>query len=308
MTPSIGVVIATPGRRTLLRTINSILFQGLVPGDDVLIVGDGYHKATDDLVKAVGAPFRYVATEQTRDWGHSQVNYGLQHVGGDWVTVNDDDDIFMPRAFDEMRTLVIDDPTPRVILGRVLTPYLGLLWKEPQSEPLDGHCIVVPNDKKKLGYFGLEYAGDQKWITSNIAAYDRFTWADRVWAFTRPTWDLWPGMPSNVNGVITWSFHRSVGDMPDMNAVAHLKMWAAGGRWEGTVAQHEQLEAAEAAEIAQFAAWAGQGHDVWLSVDTEHVQAGISVGYIQHAILTDYLVELVSEWPPIGCIPKRDTP
>ena len=103
---TLGIVISTPGRRTLSRTLASILYQK-AGVEDVLVVGDGFDLATRDLVEFYAdepfrLPCRYVATAKTRDWGHSQVNYGLQHVRGDYVTNQDDDDIYLPRAIEEV--------------------------------------------------------------------------------------------------------------------------------------------------------------------------------------------------------------
>lgn len=300
--PSIGVVIATPGRRTLLRTINSIQFQGLESGDDVLIMGDGYHKPTAELVEAVGPPFRYIATEKTRDWGHSQQNYGLQHIGGDWLVLQDDDDIFLPRAFDEIRAIVEKLDSPRPIIGRVKTPYLGILWTAPRVEPLDGHCLVFPNDKKKMGYFGSEYEGDQKFLATSLENYETYTWADRVWALTRPHWKLWPHLVSNTPEECIWTFQRDNDGTPKPGAPSAYLMLERkeNDNWHARMLEGEQLTEDELGEIAEFAAWAGQGSDVWFEVNPKHPVLPTVLhnrGYLLHQSRPDYM-DYTFTWPP----------
>lgn len=312
--PSIGVVIATPGRRSILRTINSLLYQGLEPGDDVLVVGDGYHEPTDRLVTSFGAPFRYVATKRTRDWGHSQVNYGLKRVGGDWVIIQDDDDVFLPRAFDEIRTIVAHLDEPKPLIGRVMTPYLGILWREPMSEPLDGHCIVVPNDKEKLGYMGLEYAGDQVWIASNLRAYETYTWADRIWTLTRPTAKLWPRLMRSGPNSAMWLFRRDDGGIWG-EAIINLAMsrGADDDHWSARMSfAQESVTEAELREVAEFAAWAGQGSDVWLTARDRQIEIDAlhNTGYQLHRFIPREgarEAEFIFEWPPHSFKPPEET-
>jgi len=305
---TLGVVIATPGRASLLRTINSIQNQGLIPGDDILIVGDGYHKQTAELVELIGPPFRYVATTKTRDWGHSQINYGLKHVKGDWLVLQDDDDIFLPRAFDEIRRIVGELRQPEVIIGRVMSPYLGLLWRAPGAEPLDGHCLVVPNNKEKLGYVGSEYAGDQVWLKTNIEAYENYTWADRCWTLTRPEWKLWPSLARTTEVGSIWSFSRSYGSM----GVGLLSFtWDAERKkyWANFAPDpDEKITAAEYNEIGQFAAWAGQGNDVWFTADPDNeemIEGLLSFNYEWHQKQGDY-GDLVHEWPARRFVPPEE--
>jgi len=298
--PTLGVVIPTPGRRSLLRTLNSIKAQGLEPGDDILIVGDGFHKPTAAIVEMMGAPFRYVATAQTRDWGHSQNNWGIQNVKGDWVIMQDDDDIFLPRAFDTMRE-VIARGGPRVIIGRVMTPYRGILWSAPQVEPLDGHCPLVPNDKKKLGHYGLEYAGDQVWIRTNLEAYDSYSWADRVWTLTRPVWQLWCFRVSES----LWHFHRSSGIIWETSPTFWLHLEQAEGHMRanyGVIPPEVAPTMSEACELSEFAAYAGQGSDVWFECDDTFqgeslAQGLIATGFELHQN-TPTFKDYTHAWPP----------
>ena len=189
--PTIGVYIPTQGRESLLRTLQSITQQRLIPGDEVLVMGDGPVPAAKALCESLGPPFRYLETEQTNDWGHSQNNIAVN--GGmkpDLLLAQDDDDIYLPRAFESIRQLAADFPNRLLgahVLGRVgLTPSNGTIgnW--------DGHCLIVPNDYTRTGYWAPEYEGDQFfcWSTSKLwegaAAF-----GTPIISAIRPKWRLW---------------------------------------------------------------------------------------------------------------------
>lgn len=302
--PTLGIVIATPGRNSIFRTINSIQYQGLEPGDDVLIVGDGFHQPTQDLVRLLGPPFRYVATTKTRDWGHSQVNYGLKHVKGDWLLLQDDDDVFAPRAFDEARQIISKLESPRPVMGRVMTPYLGILWREPNTDPVDGHCLLVPNDKRKLGYVGLDYAGDQKWIITNLKNYPTASWADRIWSLTRPKWTLWPKLyKEHAADQVWWTFHRDQWDAPQV-VLLKMNRWL-DQYWSAKILlQGENLTLDEVEEVVQFAAWAAQGLDVY--VDNEHNSELISKAAARSGF-KPHQEGFTKAWPPHSFEPVEET-
>lgn len=332
---TIGVVIATPGRKSILRTLQSISYQGLIPGDDILIVGDGHHEPTAKLIEAMGPPFRYMATKQTRTWGHDQINYGLKRVGGDVLVLQDDDDIFAPRAFDEVRKLAARFPNAP-ILGRVKTPFLGILWSTPDTQTqLDGHCIVVPNNKEKMGFFTREYEGDQAWIKTSLEPYESVYWADRVWTITRSQWKLYPhkltpamhdkynvhyenffrefrerldpvgGEGRQWQGENDWTWFFFDGKLP----VAAIKMFQV----EETVrASISFVPGAEQflPELAEFAAWAGQGLAVWMHQkddDYEVLAALQKTGYGLHSVV-DKKVEYIHDWPPKFFAQKPEAP
>ncbi len=338
--PTIGVVIATPGRASIFRTLQSITYQGLIPGDDIIVVGDGLHEPTKKLVEAFGAPFRYVATRQTRTWGHDQVNYGLKMVGGDVVVLQDDDDIFAPRAFEEIRNLVSKVPKAP-ILGRVRSPYLGLLWQEAGPKAvLDGHCLVVPNDKEKLGYYTREYAGDQAYIKTCLEPYEEVYWADRVWTITRPTWKLYPrairsGAQAQADGTAeplwrwmqllmpsiearlftgdddwTWYFYeagwdsRKYGPPPITGAV---KMYRDGERMMATFVTRPGASE-HTRELLEFILWASQGLATWVYVDPSDEDTLTilkDLRYESHMVLNN-VAEWTHDWPPTYFIEKKE--
>lgn len=333
--PTIGVVIATPGRASIYRTLRSIQYQGLLSGDDVLVVGDGFHQATKDLVEAFGPPFRYVATRATRDWGHSQLNWGLKRVGGDVVIYQDDDDEFAPRAFEEIRRLMAEHPD-RPMIGRVKTPNLGLLWSEPGMKTmLDGHCLVAPNDKTKLGYVAAAYHGDQGYISTTLEHYEGINWVDRVWTVTRTGWKLFPKreQPSPTTNVYAYNFYSEfVERMPacerrvlngeddwtwffysqergPQHPIAALRMFEEESRTWATMSFVPGDEVKEVVEeVIEFASWAAQGRELWfatLADDDEIIDMLHIKGYQDHMVGKknhDYTMAWPPNWFPHGTI------
>lgn len=303
---TLGIFISTPGRRSLVRTLHSIAYQK-APVEDVLVVGDGYHEQTSQLCDTAkdtfDLPIRYVATEKTRDWGHSQQNYALQHVRGDYVIYQDDDDIFLPRALTEAAELAEAEKEPRPIIGRIKTPNFGLLWQSssPMDAVLDGHCLLVPNDKKRLGWFTTEYNGDQAYIHTTLRNYRSHAWADRVWTLTRPHWKLWPDWSSQ--GKVTWvcDLHRDDGGVPGiLLATLLLERDGDADQYVMTINSYRECSLDEYQEIAEFAVYAGQSKDVRIKIkigQTVLREALLSRNYKEHWH-TDTEFELYHDWPP----------
>lgn len=341
MKPTIGVYIATAGRDSIYRTCQSILAQGLLPGDDVLVVGDGFHEPTAKLIKTLGKPFRYHPILPTRDWGHTQMNYGLANVGGDVLVAQDDDDIFAPRAFDEIRAAALRYPdTP--ILARVKTPNLGVLWSTPDHRTLlDGHCLILPNKKNMLGRWGLHYAGDQDYMQSSITKYEGVTWLDRVVSLTRPDWKLlaWPAKLTHeletmgdIRNECASFMTRHTAQISDSEQAAFIhewdesKQWAwlwyktsdpsaigfsymyedeDGKRWATFGLRESARGQGYGRELVEHACWAAQG-ELWIEVRNDNVRARKlydRLGFAPHAE-KEHVTTMWQAWPPSFAGPK----
>lgn len=294
---SIGIVISTPGRRSLARTLQSIFYQR-EPVEDVLVVGDGFHAPTKELVEffaELGLPARYQATRKTRDWGHSQVNYGLEHVRGDYVTYQDDDDIYLPRALEEMARLTASLDTPRPLLGRVKSPHLGLLWQMPgENAVLDGHCLVAPNDKKRLGWMDSGYNGDQCLLNTTLRNYPEWAWTDRIWTLTRPHWTIMPWEQEHQNDRWRWTFHRE----GDVRAVATLEMTKVpdvDAMTARILQRSADITGRELEALAEFAVFAAQGNDTRFAFDARDILASVLplCNFKEH-----HSTEYDHSWPP----------
>jgi len=180
--PTITVIIPTAGRESLAACLQTIAQQTLIYGDEVLIVGDGAQKEVEAQVDALGEPFRYIEGKHTNDWGHTQINQGLELAQGDWVMYTDDDDGFLPRAIEAVRArLSLGNLAPH--LFRFYTNDKHLVWRLGDdgniSEVLiGGHNLVTP---RQVGYMGVgnwtsRYRGDFDWVRAVLDAYPRREW------------------------------------------------------------------------------------------------------------------------------------
>jgi glycosyltransferase involved in cell wall biosynthesis len=239
---------------------------------------------------------RYVATTKTRDWGHSQVNYGLQHVKGDYVTYQDDDDIYLPRALDEMGTLMDAMPVKQPLVGRVKTPAMGLLWQKPGTEAcLDGHCVVLPNDKKKLGWMTKHHHGDQGFLNTSLCHYEDVSWVDRVWTLTRPHWKLTVWNQAHNANWWHWSFYREGVVMPVASLV--LTKDPDSDRMIASITRNDDVTRDELVEICEFAVYACQGNDCWLRFDK--ADDVLLIGALREAKFDEHTqTEYTHDWPP----------
>lgn len=152
------------------------------------MVGDGDVPFAQALCEELGPPFRYASTARTGDYGHSQCNWAL-HDGGmtaDVLVGQDDDDIFLPRAFEVIRGRV---PEPPHLIAMQAYTSSGLT---PHNGNWDGHCVVVPNIKGKIGRYGRGHSGDQDFVSSTSGLWggnpNPFP---EIISMVRPKWRLW---------------------------------------------------------------------------------------------------------------------
>lgn len=192
---SISFIVPTHREdRPLKRCLDSIVPQ-LQPGDEVIVVGD----ITDGPlpgVEALCSAYRQVrylehaGTEHT--YGHEQLNYAIPHARGDYIHINDDDDVWSPQAAFMIRKAASVWPGKPLLFR--FRSYIGLtFWERPgyfERDHIGGHCLVAPNIKGKLGVWGPAYNGDFDWVESTLAFYGGPTsaiWLDDLIAIARPT-------------------------------------------------------------------------------------------------------------------------
>jgi RimJ/RimL family protein N-acetyltransferase len=218
---SIGVVISTQGRESIVDTLMSIKSQGLIIQDRIVVVGDGIPEPRAgqicSIVRGMGPQFEFFnrPKEPSAKWGHGQVNWGLDklHKTVDRLCVQDDDDIFAPRIFDIIREESQKAPDD-LFMTRVLNHAWGLLWREPAfGVPLfndlngaklaeqgitaqDGHSPILPGRCDRLPKFGDEYIGDQIYMLQCSLLFPKIQWLNIISTITRPKtlmgWKLMP--------------------------------------------------------------------------------------------------------------------
>ena len=70
--PRLSIIIPTIGRATLARTLATIAAQELLPGDEVLVIGDGPQPEAERMFQAAGLPGRYLDGPERHNWGGAQ--------------------------------------------------------------------------------------------------------------------------------------------------------------------------------------------------------------------------------------------
>ena len=131
MTPrtvSFSVIVPTIGRRSLIRTLASIVEQ-LEPGDELL-----------------------VAWNRDGDFGNGARQSLLDRARGTHVVFMDDDDQYARGAFATMRRFALDHPD-RIGIFRHRYRDGRLLWAEPVVRRANVSTVMycVPNVSGKLG-------------------------------------------------------------------------------------------------------------------------------------------------------------
>lgn len=195
--PTISIILPTQGRPTLERTLDSVRDQ-LLPGDEVLIVVDTHEMPWADWwtialrVQAYGPQFVALTCDaHRRSHGHDQINYGMALATGDYLSFQDDDDVYTPGALAAMREAATEHPG-RPLLFRFRSQLGGLVfWRFAglvAEATIGGHCLVVPNDPARLGKWGDHYEGDFSMIVETLALWEpvKPVWVDHIISVARP--------------------------------------------------------------------------------------------------------------------------
>lgn len=205
--PSITAIIPTVAtditRLTLLRRSMESALHQMQPGDELLIAADttdGPLDAVRDLCLHLmaeapeGVSVRYVPHAGAQhSYGHDQINAAMAVATGDYLTFNDDDDIYCAGAFDAIREAAGKLPAPAPLLFRFRSYHGPVFWVMPGllgQGLIGGHCAVVPNLPSLLGQWGAHYEGDWTFIEDTLALWAKVgvspVWVDRLIAIARP--------------------------------------------------------------------------------------------------------------------------
>ena len=92
---AITVLCASIGRSTLAYTVRSFLHQA-GSGDQMVILGDGWdgYRAEDGRVS-----FRPCPKAPKGQYGHPHIEHALTAITTEYVTLIDDDDVWLPKVF-----------------------------------------------------------------------------------------------------------------------------------------------------------------------------------------------------------------
>lgn len=182
MSVRFSIIVATTGRPTLVRALQSLADQPLADGDEVLVVGAGA-----DAARRFG--YRHVPCASGGDWGGTERRKGIALATGTHLAFLDDDDVYLPGAFARMRAAVIAAPS-RPVMFRMINVDGSTLWRE-RRVAYGNHGtpqFVTPNVAGKVGLWGTDYAGDTAFVVDTLRRYepDALVWDETVTYQCRP--------------------------------------------------------------------------------------------------------------------------
>lgn len=173
---TVSFIIATKGRDTLQRTLDSI---ELFSGDEILVVGE-------QGVQTAFAPApqtRFLECPRGYDWGHSERNFAMPQARGNFLSFMDDDDVYIAGHREAMQRAMTSHPDLPTIFRMRLNHMAGtLLWSEPEIRGgnVGTPMFFVPNDLAKLGSWPPVYGGDCTFIQECKWTPDEYFWATDV--------------------------------------------------------------------------------------------------------------------------------
>lgn len=203
LTAIIPTVATDLDRLALLRrSVCSALHQ-CRDGDEIIVAGDITSDPLDharEMCQRLGADapggvaVRFVPFAGARhDYGHSQINHALGVARGEWLTFQDDDDVYCAGAFDALREEIARLPRPAPLLFRFRSHFGMTFWHTAgrvAQGHIGGHCLVTPNLPSLLGRWGERYEGDYDFIRETLDRWARVgvepVWVDRLIAIARP--------------------------------------------------------------------------------------------------------------------------
>jgi glycosyltransferase involved in cell wall biosynthesis len=159
----LSIIVASSGRPTLSRTVESIVTQ-MQPGDELL-----------------------VDVNNDAPWGHAARNRLMPRATGDFLLFLDDDDAYLPYAFDAVRSAIGQNPG-RIHMFRMRYPDERELWSTQKIEcgNVSTQMVVVPNKTNLLGQWGGRYEGDFDFIASTCSQMGEPVWCGETITLVRP--------------------------------------------------------------------------------------------------------------------------
>lgn len=156
------MIVASGGRPTLARTIQSI-----VPQLDV----------HDELI---------VVVSQAAPWGHDSRNRAMRWCKGDHILFQDDDDVSAPGAFEAVRAAINGADPNAMHVFKMRYADGRELWadREVRLGNISTQMICVPN-RQPLGVWADVYEGDFHFAKST-AQHHPVLWHEAVISVVRP--------------------------------------------------------------------------------------------------------------------------
>ena len=190
VTPTFHIIIATGGRPTLKRMIDSLKGE-LESGDAVTIIFDGPEARgksgyEDSWIGGFKASiFTIDEVPNGGYWGHVVRNkyQGQLQKSTTFVMNGDDDDVYIEGSFKNLRKICVDPPT--LYIGKMTYENNPGLIIPRQNETITESDIGTPNgiipfDKAGLGQWGLKYNGDFEYYNTLKPNVKKIRFIDEV--------------------------------------------------------------------------------------------------------------------------------
>lgn len=189
--PSLHVLIATVGRATLLRMLQSLQPQ-LEPQDYLTVVFDArddadvYFLAEDFLKEFKCTCSIWMEPVNTGFWGHV-IHNKYNELPGDFILHADDDDIYTSDAMDAIRHYCIDSDTLYIFRMKYSDGRPTLWHRHSIEEGEIGKPMgAIPSKYNSKGVWGYHYAGDFEFYNSLQAIIPKIEFVDHIIYSVRP--------------------------------------------------------------------------------------------------------------------------
>lgn len=118
--PRISIVTPSYNQAQFLeRTILSVLNQNY-PNMEYIIIDGGSTDGSVDIIKKYEKYLAYWVSETDRGQSHA-LNKGVRQATGEFVGWQNSDDVYFPKAFQEISNIIRTDPTTLLVSGTVAT-------------------------------------------------------------------------------------------------------------------------------------------------------------------------------------------
>jgi len=109
----ISVVIPAYNRETMIkRAVDSVLRQTR-PADEIIVVNDGSTDKTAEVLIQYGNQIRVLNNEKKKGVSAAR-NRGIEEADGQWITLLDSDDEWLPEKLSVQETWLINNPEYRI--------------------------------------------------------------------------------------------------------------------------------------------------------------------------------------------------
>lgn len=180
---TLTLIIATIGRPTLSRTLQSVVDQPMREGDVILVVGQGPSIA--DQAAAFGAQF--LDCPPGGHFGSEERMAAFPQVRTTHLAFLDDDDVWAPGARAAIAAGQVATPL-QPMLFRMQYANGRTLWRDRavRKANIGTPMIVLPNQPEKFGQWSASRFNDYDFLASMAWRSREIVWRSEVIAMVRP--------------------------------------------------------------------------------------------------------------------------